>query len=162
MKMSETCKKLVEPFFKTGRNVTTDRGYTDISLIKDLKANGLSLVGTCMLNKADVPLELKIAKGRKQHSTMFAYDEAGDGISLASWCKSEKPPHVVVLASSMHPNSTAIPETYSTIRGGRREEEVPNKQCKSEIQLCYNRSKGGVDTIDMMVRDSSCKRPVNR
>jgi Transposase IS4 len=35
--MSETCENLLKPYFNTGRNVTVDRGYTDIRLARSLK-----------------------------------------------------------------------------------------------------------------------------
>jgi Transposase IS4 len=162
MKMSETCKKLVEPYYNTGRNVTTDRGYTDVELATSLQLNGLSLVGTVMLNKADIPVEIKTANGRQLNSSLFLYDADGKGVTTVSWCKSLKPPRVVVLVSTMHTNNCVVPEKFFKIFSGRTKRLVLNKLGKPEILLCYNELKGGVDTIDMMVRELSIKRPSNR
>ena len=72
--------------------------------------------------------------GRKVNSTMFAFSPP---IMMASYCS--KYNKVVLMASSMHDDKVA--------------EEEPHEP---DIILYYNETKGGVDTVDQMVRNYSC------
>jgi Transposase IS4 len=124
-----------------------------------MQAKSLSLIGTSNFNKADIPLALKQAKGRKENSTIFAYSD--DGITLCSWCKKKN--FLVVIVSTRHPNCNDIPDEYKVYaKDARSIVTKKNVALKPEPLLAYNRNRGGVDTIDMMVRDMSCKRPTNR
>ncbi|XP_070198822.1 piggyBac transposable element-derived protein 4-like [Littorina saxatilis] len=54
--------ELATPFFKSGRNVTCDNFFTDLTLSEKLLKNGMTLVGTVRANKRFLPDSLKTKK----------------------------------------------------------------------------------------------------
>ena len=129
-------KSLVEPWRGSGRNISCDRLYTDIDLAEELYNDAnLTMVGTLMSNRRHIPNELKMTAGREVNSTMFAFSPL---IMMASYCS--KCNKVVLMASSMHQDDKVA-------------EEEPHKP---DIILYYSETKGGVDTVDQMVRNYSC------
>lgn len=137
----DVVKKLCEPWRSTGRNITMDNFFTDVSLASDLLEDRLTIVGTIRKNKGDIPQELKTAQGRELYSSKFCFS---DSLTLVSYVP--KPKKAVILLSSMH---------HDSIVGD------PPKR-KPHIIEYYNATKGGVDSFDQRVRTYSCKRKGNR
>ncbi|XP_073539083.1 uncharacterized protein [Phyllobates terribilis] len=54
--------KLLDPFLKKGRNVTTDNYFTSVKLAKQLKSKGTTIVGTLNKIRREVPKEIKSMK----------------------------------------------------------------------------------------------------
>ena len=135
-------KSLMEPWRGSGRNISCDRLYTDIDLAEELYNDAnLTMVGTLMSNRQRIPNELKMTAGCEVNSTMFAFSPS---IMMASYCS--KCNKVVLMASLMHQDDKVA-------------EEEPHKP---DIILYYNETKGGVDTVDKMVRNYSCYVTIRR
>lgn len=143
-------KRLVDPIKNSGRNVTTDRYYTSVELAEDLyKDFGLTLVGTLQQNRKHIPEILKKTEGRHVHTNMFAFSDPKSGnppVTLLSYVTREKPTKVLLFLSTQHSDDAISGE---------------NKN-KSDINLFYNETKGGVDTVDQMARKYTCKRSTRR
>ena len=132
-------KRLVEPFSKSGRNITTDRFYTSIELAERLYIeDGLSLVGTMNKTRIMIPGILK-EKKRELHSSMFLFTpypsifpSVFTSITLVSYIASIRKP--LIFLSTQHQTPT-----------------VHDKCNKiTEINRYYIQTKGGVDVIDQM------------
>ena len=54
-----------------GRNVTTDNFFTSVELANKLKNKKLTLVGTMMQNKREIPQDFKPASLRDENSSIF-------------------------------------------------------------------------------------------
>lgn len=148
---------LVSPYFNSNRNITTDRYYTSIPLATELFSKNITLVGTVNNCRVHLPEELKVAKGRELHSTMFAMSKmpvSGPNvpIMLASYMTKVKPPRNVILLSTVHPDFK-IRDEYK---------DKPNTKKIPEVIEFYNDTMGTVDTDDQMVRRFSCKRATRR
>lgn len=143
-------KRLVDPIRNSGRNVTTDRYYTSVELAEDLyKDFGLTLVGTLQQNRKHIPEILRKTEGRHIHTNMFAFSDPKSGnppVTLLSYVTREKPKKILLFLSTQH---------YDDVVSGE------NKN-KSDINLFYNETKGGVDTIDQMARKYTSKRSTRR
>lgn len=143
-------KRLVTPINNSARNVTTDRFYTSVPLAEDLYTNhNLTLVGTMQTNRRFIPKELKNVN-RPLHSSMFAFTDPDSNhppITLQSYIAREKPKRNLIFLSTQHLDGMA---------------QMDNDKCKSDINLFYNATKGGVDTIDQMARRFSTKRGTRR
>ena len=82
-------------------------------------------------NKPELPTEFTVAKGRNVKSTVFGFQPDA---MIASYCP--KTNRVVNMLSTMH----SQPEIEST------------SDQKPSIILFHNKTKGGVDTLDKMVK----------
>lgn len=145
-------KRLINPISGSGRNVTTDRFYTSVVLAEDLYQNhNLTLVGTLQSNRKFIPKELKNTEGRPLYSSMFAFTESKSAtapVTLQSYIAKDKPKRNLLLLSTQHQDDTV-------------DQDVNGKH-KSDINLFYNSTKGGVDTIDQMARKYTVKRSTQR
>lgn len=148
---NQIVKRLVEPIKNSGRNVTTDRYYTSVELAEDLYKNyGLTMVGTLRSNRRHIPEELKTTKNREKYSSIFAFTKPNSNlppVTLVSYITRDKPKKfaLILLSTQHNDNNTSDGE----------------KQ-KSDINLYYNATKGGVDTIDQMARQYTTKRSSQR
>ena len=134
--IKQILKSLVEPWRGFGRNINCDRLYTDIDLAEELyNDTNLTMVGTLMSNRRHIPNELKMTAGREVNSTMLAFSPP---IMMASFCSKHN--KVVLMASLMHQDDKVA-------------EEEPHK---ADIILYCNETKGGVHTVDQMVKNYSC------
>lgn len=132
--------RLMEPFYNSGRNVTTDNFFTTLSLAKNLRKNGLSLVGTINRAKKEVPDNFKKTKDEIYSSKIISHE----GITLTSYqCKKNKN---VLLLSSLHEN----------LNVSENEKKTP------EVIQYYNSTKYGVDVLDQMSRKYSTKSSSRR
>lgn len=132
-------KTLTIPIYKSGRNVTTDNFFTTLSLSRYLIEQNITLVGTVRKNKPFLPIEFQSSKG-KEGQVMFAFQ---DKVTLVKY--NGKKNKSVVLLSTQHYQPSINVETG-----------------KPEIIHYYNETKGGVDTLDQIIRYHSCKRATRR
>lgn len=144
-------KRLVEQIKATSRNVTTDRFYTSVDLAEDLYKNYcLTLVGTLQKNRKHIPEFLKCTGNRELYSSIFAFSDPSTNqapVTLQSYISKIKPKRNLLLLSTQHADQSV---------------DNSNIKMKSDINLFYNKTKGGVDTVDGMVRMYSCKRGTRR
>ena len=132
---------LAEPFKKSGRNITCDNFFTSLDLGRKLLKERLTLVETIRKNRQELPPEFVTAKKRDAKTTLYGFQAEA---MVASYCP--KKGKVVTLMSSMHLS---------------RGEEV-GTESKPEVIMYYNSTKGGVDTMDQLVRCYSTKRMTRR
>lgn len=92
-------------------------------------------------NKPDIPQCFKPSKDRPVYSSVHGFS---DGMTLVSYVPKKN--KAVVLLSTMH-------QTAETRNDEKR---------KPEIILYYNKTKGGVDMMDMCVRTYTTKRQTRR
>lgn len=133
---------LVAEIEKSGRNITTDNFFTSLALARKLLTKKLTLVGTVRKNRAELPPAFVQSKSRVPASTIFGFQQ--DSMIL-SYCP--KKGKLVTLLSTMH-SSPGI--------------DTSSEKKKPEVILYYNSTKGGVDTMDKMLRCYSVKRMTRR
>lgn len=138
----EVVKRLVRPVSGSGRNVTLDNWFCNYSLLNDLREIKLSLVGTLRSNKPQIPSVFK-CKRREANSSMFGFQKNGTLVSYVPNIKKN-----VFLLSSTHFNDEIDQET-----GDLR---------KPAIVTYYNKTKGGVDTVDRMIAAYNVSRATKR
>jgi len=126
----------------TGLGVVTDNFFTSISLAEMLKKKNMTLLGTLRKNRVEVPKEVLPNKHRKIHSSMFLQ---ADDVTLVSYVPKKK--KAVVLLSTEHHDKTCA---------GKKDDYKP------QMILDYNKTKGGVDSVDQMVAHFSSKRSTRR
>ena len=132
-------KSLSIPIYNSGRNITTDNFFTTMSLARFLLDQRLTIVGTVRKNKTFLPVEFQSSKGNEGDVTFLFQDK----LTLVKY-NGKKNKSVVLLSTQHH-----YPEINETTK-------------KPEIIHYYNATKGGVDTIDQIVRFHSCKRATRR
>ncbi|XP_054866815.1 piggyBac transposable element-derived protein 4-like [Amphiprion ocellaris] len=125
----------------TGRNITVDNFFTSVPLAASLLEENLTIVGTLRQNKPDIPPIMKPSRSREACSSEFGFN---GGMTMVSYVP--KKGKAVILLSTMH-HDKAVADT-------------PKK--KPEIIIYYNRTKGGVDLLDQMVSNYTCKRRTRR
>lgn len=145
-------KRLLDPIKGTSRNVTTDCSYTSVELAEDLYNDyQITLVGTLNETRKHIPECMKNTQGRELYSTKVLYTEPTSGrppVTLVSYLTKIKPKKKILLLLSTQNDNVAV------------DEEHPMK--KTDVELFYNYMKGGMDTVDSMVRLYSCKRGTQR
>lgn len=130
--------ELLRPYYNTQRTVTTDNWFTSYPLATSLLEKNLKIVGT-IRKKPYIPEEMLKTDGREVKSSAFLFDHKSTLLS----CKVKKN-KVVLLLSTEHSDKKIGEEN------------------KPEIVLFYNRTKGGVDTLDQMSTTYSCSRRTRR
>ena len=123
------------------RNFTCDNFFTNLLLVRKLIYKNLSLIGTMRKSKPELPTEFTVAKGRNVKSTVFSFQL---NAMIASYCP--KTNRVANIHSTMH----SQPEIEST------------SDQKPGIILFHNKTKGGVGTLDRMLRSYFIKRMTRR
>ena len=135
---------LIEPYYNTGQNFTTDNYFTSLKKVKNLLQHCITMVGTLRKNKREITLQLHAdTKQQPLYTSQFLFTT--DGIMIH--CYKAKKKKDVFLLSSMH-TALAVNET-----------EVKKKP---EAILYYNSTKGGVHTTDKMLRCYSMKAASRR
>ncbi|KAG1971378.1 hypothetical protein F2P79_002510 [Pimephales promelas] len=120
-----------------GHTITCDNFFTSYALGEELLRRKMTMIGTVRLNKPELPPALLSVKGRARLSSMFAFTETH---ALVSYCPRKN--KNVLLMSTLH-----------------RDAAISNKDHKKpEIILDYNKTKGGVDTLDKLVGTYTCQR----
>ena len=126
---------LCYPIYQSGHNITTDNFFTSVPLATNLLDKRLTLVGTLLSNKPEVPPDFQRSSEHKVHSSIFGFTEK---LTLCSYIP--KKGRAVILLFSMHHDAS--------ISDG--------EQRKLTLILDYNSNKGAVDTIDMTTNTYSC------
>lgn len=137
-------KQLSEPYFGTHRIITYDNFFTNYDVAQYLQQNKIYSVGTLRKNKRCIPKEFLPNKKRPESSNIFGFRP---NMTLVSHVP-KKNKAVLLLSTFHHGNSSEI---HSVDENG-----------KSEINLFYNKTKGGVDTLDQLCHTYSCQRKTNR
>ena len=132
--------ELTDCLNKTNRNITTDNYYTSISLAKELKECGLTLVGTMKKKKTCIPKLFLVAA--KEGIIHYGFDHENDFTLLSTTPKDKKR---MIFLSTMHFEEIKI---------------EPNG--KEEINDFYNQTKGGVDSHDHKCFLYNTARKTNR
>lgn len=127
----DVVKRLAQPLYGSGRNITADNWFSDISLIDHLKEKKLTYVGTVRKNKRELPPDFVNIKGRSQYDSKFAFS---GGKVLVSYVPRKG--KNVILVSTLHDDDAIDAET--------------GPQKKPELISFYNKTKSGVDTADQM------------
>lgn len=135
--------QLCEPFFGSGRNIVTDNFFTTHTLATDLLQHRLTLLGTVRVHRRDVPPYIRNVAGRPVHDSRFVFDH-DNKIQIVSYVPKKN--KNVVLLSSSHSGNQVIDDDLR----------------KPELILDYNKSKGGVDTMDENVEEFTCRRKTVR
>lgn len=142
-KPTDVVKRLVEPIYNTGRNITADNWFTDIPLVDYLQTKKLSYVGTIKKNKRQLPLNFVATKGRQERTSLFGFQKEATIVSYIP-----KKGKNVILVSSMHFDD-AIDESTGD-----------NK--KPDMITFYNQTKSGVDLVDKMCASFNVQRNTRR
>lgn len=134
-------EELCIPFERSNRIITFDNFFTSFELAQNLLKSGLMSVGTLRKNKTYIPPAFLPHRHREVESNIFGFRKH---ITLVSYVPKRN--RAVLLLSTLHHTG---------------EIDVNNKN-KSEINLFYNSTKGGVDVLDQMAHAFSAKRKSNR
>lgn len=143
---SEVVLRLIQPISNSGRNVTVDNFFTSVPLANKLSQDHkLSLVGTLRKNKREIPAVSQYIThtDRQLYSSVFLYGENATLLSYKS-----KPNKVVLLLSTMHRSDDI--------------DEESGAEMKPEMLVYYNKTKGGVDTLDKLKATYNVGRKTNR
>jgi hypothetical protein len=139
-KPTQTVLRLSAPILNTNRNITCDNFFTSIDTVDVLNSNGLTVVGTMRQNKSIIPKELLSNRDRRVGSSVHCFSNK---MTLVSYVPKKN--KAVVLISSMHNTSELHPTTR-----------------KPEIICFYNKTKCGVDLMDMKCATFSSNRRTRR
>lgn len=136
--------RMIAPISGSGRHLTLDNWFSSVPLANELLYNHrITVVCTLKKNKPEIPPCFIDKKIRNECTSLFAYQP---DLTLLSYVPKKN--KVVLLLSSLH-HTDAI------------DEETGEKQ-KPVILTCYNKYKGGVDTVDHMKGAYSVSRKTNR
>lgn len=111
-------KKLVEPYYNRGHNVTTDHFFTGYDLALDLLSKKTTLVGTVNQKRKWLP---KIIEKQELYSSNFFENEKGVLVTIYQ-CKPSKQ---VTVLSTLHEKVEISGMRYNN----------PNSQKKKPLQL---------------------------
>lgn len=131
-------RELLKDYHNTQRNVTTDNFFTNKAISEELLESGLTMVGT-LRSKPWIPAAFKNKK-RQLGECLYGFRDYATLLSYQA-----KPNKNVLLYSTKHVGPT-----------GHNESEKP------PMVIDYNKFKGGVDTVDQMIHEYSCKRMTSR
>lgn len=132
-------KKLSQPIYGTGRNITTDNWFSSVDLFENmLTEHGLTMIGTLRKNKREIPPNFLAGKIEGESKFVFDHNK-----TLVSYTPKQK--KVVLLLSTMH---------YSN--------DVDETTNKPVIVLDYNSTKGGTDTFDKLCHTFTTARSTRR
>ena len=133
--------QVVQPIINSHRTITVDNYFTSMELADELLERNLTIVGTMRRNKRELPQNMLYARRIDVQKTKFLYQR--DKI-LVSYVP--KPRKLVLLLSTAFQNEGQIDEDTG----------------KPKIVLHYNRTKGGVDTINQKVKLRTTARKTRR
>lgn len=139
-KPTQATIRLVRPLYGSNRNITGDNWFSSIELVKKLKDNGLTYVGTLNKRKREIPGEFQPHRTRRVGESLYGFTNS---ITLLSYVPKRN--RAVILLSSMH----------HTI-------EIDQDNNLPEIIAYYNSTKNGVDGLDRMCNTYSCIRRTKR
>lgn len=131
--------ELSQPYFNSNRTVTFDNFFTNYELAQYLKNNGMNCVGTVRKNKKFIPTEFLQSRRCNVGSNLFGFRQT---TTLLSHIPRQN--RSVIFLSTLH-------RTANVEADG-----------KAEINVFYNKTKGGVDTLDELCHTYSVQRKTNR
>ncbi|XP_051566193.1 piggyBac transposable element-derived protein 4-like isoform X2 [Myxocyprinus asiaticus] len=124
-----------------GHNVTCDNFFTSYELSQQLLKRKITMVGTVRKNKPELHPALLATRGREAFSSKFAFTPI---TTLVSYLPKRN--KNVVLLSTLHKTA-----------------EISDcEDRKPAIILDYNHNKGGVDNLDKVIGNYSCRRMTAR
>jgi hypothetical protein len=132
--------KLSEKYEHSGRCITADNYFSSLDLARELYNKGLTFLGTLKKNRIGVPIAFMPEKSRDVDSSLFGFDKY---LTIVSYVPKKN--KAVLLISTKHHDAY-----------------LDSKSKKPEIIISYNKSKGGVDTLDHLIELSTCRRKTNR
>ena len=100
--------KMCSVYFGTGRDIYVDRYFTSHGLVCNLLQQNLTVIGTTMANRHEVPLQFKASKEREVESTEAMYDHSNKILPLSKVSKRNKS---VLTMSSLH-SSVSIADCH--------------------------------------------------
>lgn len=122
--------RLCQPISGSNRNVTMDNFFTSMVVANKLLGDHkLTMLGTIRKNKRELPKEITQPTPRPDKTSMFAFQEKATIVSYMPRKNKN-----VILLSTMHHNDDKLDEVTG----------------KPEMVIDYNKTKGGVDTVDKM------------
>lgn len=124
-----------------GYTITCDNFFTTYNLAVQLLARNITLVGTVRKNKTFLPLKITEMKKKPILYSEFLFT---NDLTIVSYVPKKN--KYVLLMSSLH--------HIVDVRD--------DDQKKPEIIHYYNHTKGGVDVLDQLVSNYTCKRMTNR
>lgn len=139
-KPTQSVVRLCKPIEQSNRNVTGDNYFSSIECVDALGDRSLTYVGTLKKNKREIPPEFLPDPKRKVGSTLYGF--AGNTTLLSVVPKKNK---AVLLVSSMHHSI-----------------ETGQAKNKPEMVCYYNKTKAGVDLLDMKCAIYSSSRRSRR
>ena len=131
--------ELTEPYTRHGRVVTTDNWFSTMGGALSLRRRGLDFVGT-IKEKPYLPKvlnEMKVEPGKSV--AMYHYE-----LNLTLLCHQASKNKKMQILTTIHHNPSVL------------------EKSKSDIQMFYNATKGGVDTFDQLCANTSCIRSTRR
>ncbi|XDV54752.1 hypothetical protein PO909_022975 [Leuciscus waleckii] len=123
-----------------GHTITCDNFFTSYALGEELLQRKMTMIGTVRSNKPELPPALLSVKNRARFSSKFAFTETH---ALVSYCPRKN--KNVLLMSTLHRDAAISSQDHK----------------KPQIILDYNKTKGGVDTLDQLVGTYTCRRKTN-
>ena len=129
-------KQLIDPYRHGGYNITLDNFFTSKKLAIDCLSNNITIIGTVRNNRRELPANIaQLSHSTGLHTTLSF---ESDGCVLTTYkSKRNKSVH---LFSTYHTNI-----------------EFYGPKNKPSTVIDYNKTKYGVDVIDQMARNYSCK-----
>jgi hypothetical protein len=134
--------ELTDHITGSGRHITGDNFFTNITLLRSLLGRRMTYTGTLRKNKGEVAPQFLPNARRAQHSSVFGFQ---NDVTMVSYVP--KKSKAVLLLSTFHHDAEVAGE---------------NEKYKPKIILDYNKYKAGVDTLDQLVRSYSCRRKCRR
>jgi hypothetical protein len=132
---------LVSPFYGSNRIVTMDNFFTSVNLARKLFENKIRMIGTVRKNKREIPVEFQPHKKKEVFSSQFVFN---DYLTLVEYTRAYNK-NVILLSTVHHDNSL-----------------IGSEGSKPKIIIDYNKNKGGVDTLDHLIENFTCRRRTNR
>lgn len=131
--------QLVQPYYRTNRNVTMDNFFTSYELATQLRFNGITSVGTLRKNKRIIPPAFLANNRRPIGENLFGFRPF---MTISSHVPKKN--KAVLFLSTLHRTPTVL------------------ESGKSVINQYYNETKGGVDVLDQLCHTYSAQRLTNR
>ena len=131
----------------SGRNISTDRLYTNFELCDWLFDKKITTVGTLMANRVGIPQAFKETAGKEQLSSSIFWEEGGHKSLNSYIVKTSKGVKNVMILSTMQP-----------IQGITRDDDKK----KPALFKLYDFTKGGTDIIDQKMGSYTVKSKSRR
>ena len=117
-----------------GRNISMDRFFTSMTIAKYLLSKDITVVGTLRTDRIGIPTEIKQMNERESPSSLYVYNEEQRTLLVSYVIKKKSGKKNVLVLSTMH----------KSVLTSKDERQKPHIIC------FYDRTKGGVDVMDMM------------